>query len=103
MIDELLEMQKDTFKGLLLVTWIVSLAALWISLFALIYLAPVQVLIWAAVSPLNLIAYRLAFTRFRLATWVWVCSLLLLLVFSIPWHLAPAFGPIPYGFILMVA
>ncbi len=102
MSDELLEMQKDTFKGILLVTWVASLAALWLALFISMYFRPVDVVLWLLISPLTGVTYWLSRRRFRLATWVWTCALIVLLVLFIPWRSIPQVGITPYAFSLIV-
>ena len=81
-LDELFEMQKGTFNGVLAFSWLVSLLALIVNLF----LWPEGVkpwLIWISITPLNLGTRWLARRHFRRATWVWVCVAVLLLVWFI--------------------
>jgi hypothetical protein len=100
MSDDLLEMQKDTFKGLLAVTWIVSLAIVWLMLFIKIspnsiFLRPMDIVVCGAVTPLTFGAHWLAHRHFRLTTWIWVCTYVVLLVVVVPWNSAQL-GPLPY-------
>ncbi len=100
-LDELFEMKKSTFTGVLIFTWVISLLALIANLF----LWPRGLkpwLIWMLFTPLNWGIHRLARRHFQPATWIWVGTLTLLLVWFIPWSDTPDLGPAPYAFILLV-
>ncbi|MBN1888756.1 MAG: GAF domain-containing protein [Thermoflexales bacterium] len=98
MNDELLEMQKDTFRWFLIITW-----PFWaLTLGVLILLKSGTFLPWLGIAPLTLALHWLAGRHFRLATWLWVGMFVVLIVAFIPWTSRPAFNPLPYAFILTV-
>ncbi len=95
-------MQKDAFRGVLIVAWMVSLAALWVSLFLSPFFGVAGIFTWLGITPLSLGLYWLVNRRFRLATWLWVGVFIVLLILIIPWNASPNLGAAPYGFILVV-
>jgi signal transduction histidine kinase/putative methionine-R-sulfoxide reductase with GAF domain len=98
MSDELLEMQKDTFRWFLIITWPFWLLILGV----LILFKSGAFLPWLGIAPLTVAIHWLAGRHFRLATWLWVGMFVFLIVAFIPWTHKPAFNPLPYAFILTV-
>ncbi|MBN1890607.1 MAG: response regulator [Thermoflexales bacterium] len=108
MPDELLDMQKETFIALLVVTWIIGVTGAWLAVYLALLEDTMQVAIdplgygMAALIPLNAGVYWLAQRRFRLATWIWVCSLIVIPILFTPWASAPHLGWLPHTLTLVV-
>jgi len=99
---ELLDMQKDTFKRVLIVTGIGGLLAVLVYGISQQGFQAIGGLFWVGLVLLNIIMYWLASRRFNLAVWSWTIALIVLIAAAIPWSAGGAgLGPLPYAFILV--